>query len=139
MSDERDTFGPVIHRYTRAEALEDGTLVAVPDEHRHGAGFTVPVALTATAWADCVAWDEHAEAAKPTATGQDETGRLWDVLTMARLAAQNSAGASRVDFVVLRVPPTGADTRARLSTLSLHIGPGDDGRPVVTILRPGED
>ncbi len=29
-----DPFGPVVHSYTRAQALDDGILVAVPEEHR---------------------------------------------------------------------------------------------------------
>jgi hypothetical protein len=40
------------------------------------AGFKYPVALTAAAWAKCVA-------VPPGALCQDEAGRLWDVLTSA--------------------------------------------------------
>jgi hypothetical protein len=46
----------VIHAYTRADALRDGNLVAVPDALAREAGITVPVALTRAAWEDCVAW-----------------------------------------------------------------------------------
>jgi hypothetical protein len=76
----------VIFRYTRAQALDDGVLVAVPAALATEAGFRWPIALTAAAWADTVAWDEDTEARKPSPTGQDETGRLWDVLTMTRHA-----------------------------------------------------
>ena len=48
------------------------------------AGFKYPVALTAAAWVKCVA--------VPSAVKyQDEAGRLWDVLTMLRLAVRGQS------------------------------------------------
>ena len=47
--------GPVVHTYTRAEALADGVLVDAGLLAKE-AGFRWPVALTAAAWADSVAW-----------------------------------------------------------------------------------
>jgi hypothetical protein len=87
-SESRDPWADaeVLFAYTRAHALADGVLVAVPVELAAEAGFRWPVALTAAAWADTVAWDEAIEARKPHPTGQDEIGRLWDVHTMTRLA-----------------------------------------------------
>lgn len=38
-----------------------------------------------------------------------------------------------------RVPRGGRGKRARLVTLKLHIGPSDQGEPVVTIMQPNED
>ncbi len=125
--------------HTRTDALNDGTLVAAPGELAREAGFRVHVAFTAAAWANCVAWSEHIDAQKPYATGQDETGRLWDVLTVARHAAAQGAGADRVSFTVHRVPATGRGLRPRGARLILHIGPGDDHEPVATITLPGED
>ena len=121
----------VICTYTRAQALEDGGLIDVSETARE-AGFKVPVALTAAAWGDCVAWDE-----KDAKTCQDEAGRLWDVLNMAAMAALCNRQASRVPFSVLRVPRWGA--RPEPAHLVLHIGPGDEGEPVITIMQPGED
>ncbi len=106
------------------------------------------MALTAAAWADCVAWDQNTDvtdtvsasaAATTTGSDQDEVGRLWDVLTMARLAARGAGRGARVDFRVLRVPLTGDEHRARETVLFLHIGPGDIGEPVATIMRPDGD
>lgn len=128
----------VIHRYTRAQALADGVLVEVPADLTREAGLRWPVALTAAAWADAVAWTAVSEDAKPGATGQDETGRLWDVLTMTRLAARQG-GQGRRAVQVLRVPATGRGLRPRLTTLHLVAGPGDDGEPVLTLMMPGED
>src|SRR5262245_56087836 len=45
-----------------------------------GAAGHCPVALTAAAWSRCVA-------VPPGVLCQDEAGRLWDVLTMLRVAA----------------------------------------------------
>ncbi len=75
----------VIHTHTRAQLIEDGDLIDVSETARE-AGFTVPVAITRAAWADCVEWT--AETDKRKATIQDEAGRLWDVVYMARLAAR---------------------------------------------------
>lgn len=122
----------VIHTYTRAQALADGALIDVT-ETAHEAGFRWPVALTAAAWADAVAWDEDHGA------HQDVSGRLWDVLTMARLATQRGGRGDRASFQVLRVPNTPRATRPTLTTLHLLCGPGDTGEPVLTITCPDED
>jgi hypothetical protein len=128
-------FGPVIHTYTRAQAIADGVLADVTDTARE-AGFRWPVALTAAVWDYCVAW--------PDDTGlQDETGRLWDVLYMAHIAIRSIATGTtppnRLPYE-LHVVPRGSTTGQALSqTLHLHAGPGDDGEPVVTIMLPNED
>lgn len=113
-------------------------LVEVPAGLAREAGLRWPVALTAAAWADAVVWTAASEDAKPCATGQDETGRLWDVLTMTRLAARQG-GHGRRAVQVLRVPATGRGLRPRLTTLHLVAGPGDDGEPVLILMMPGED
>ncbi|WP_366927633.1 DUF6573 family protein [Aeromicrobium sp.] len=60
---------------------------------------------------------------------------MWDVLTMARVAGRNSGHASSVNFKVLRIaPPVGTSTRPTLADLVLHIGAGDEGEPVITIM-----
>ncbi|MGW9402311.1 DUF6573 family protein, partial [Streptomyces sp. NPDC055642] len=74
-------FGPPIHTYTRAQALADGVLVDAGPLAQE-AGFRWPVALTQAAHAEAVAWNPEHEA------GQDETGRLWDVLWLATIAAR---------------------------------------------------
>lgn len=127
-------FGEPIYVYTRENAIDDGTLVDV-GEVAGEAGFRIPVAMTAAAWADCVAWSE-ADSKRQTA--QDETGRLWDVVWMASRAARHAQG-ERVPFQLYRVPRGGRTTCPRLTTLHMHIGPGDAGEPVITILMPNED
>lgn len=131
-------FGEIIHTYSRAQALADGELVdlnALPDGDpnlAHEQGFRHPVAITRAAYLDTIAWG-------PThGGGQDVTGRAWDVLTMARLAATRPGlDPSRRDFSVLRLA-AGQQTPT-LAALVLRCGPGDDARPVLTITLPDED
>lgn len=119
----------LIHAYSRAEALADGTLIDVTETARE-AGFRVPVALTRTAWFDCVAWGPDDSA---RVVHQDQSGRLWDVLWMARLAARGKQGVSQLSFSMLRVARDSKDGRPTAVTLLMDIGPGDEGEPVITI------
>jgi hypothetical protein len=129
-------FGDVISTYTRAQALEDGVLID-PGTMAAEAGFKWPVAITADAWADCVAWSEDDSA---TQVHQDQDGRLWDVLFMAFYAVRTSQeSGDRILFQLLRVPRDGRSTKAKLVTLRMIVGPGDSGEPVITILLPHED
>lgn len=129
-------FGDVISTYTRAQALEDGVLID-PGTMAAEAGFRWPVAITADAWADCVAWSEDDSAKQ---IHQDLTGRLWDVLFMASHAVRTSKeSGDRILFQLFRVPRDGHTTKAELVTLRMIVGPGDSGEPVVTILLPHED
>lgn len=121
-------FGEMVHRYTRAQAIEDGVLVEI-SEAAQEVGFRIPVAMTAAVWARCVAWQGEE-------AGQDERGRLWDVLWIARLAACAAKERSQVDFT-LRVVQAGEAVEH--VAMRLTIGPGDTGEPVITILMPNED
>lgn len=69
---------------TRAGAFRDGVPIDVTEQARE-AGFRIPVSVTAAAWADCVEWLE----AKPAI--QEGSGRLWDLLFLAAVAAQAAA------------------------------------------------
>lgn len=118
----------IIHTYTRAEALVDGTLIDAGPLSQE-LGFKYPVALTAAAWHECVF-------RPPGAAGQDERGRLWDVLWPMHLAArraERSAREVRFDVVVR----TG-ERRVR-KNLRAVCGPDDDGEPCVTVMLPDED
>ena len=129
-------FGKVISTYTRAQAIEDGVLID-PGSMAKEAGFKWPVALTADAWADCVAWTEDDSQQQ---VYQDQSGRLWDLVFMASHAIRTSKDSGdRLLFQLYRVPRDGHSTDAVLVTLKLIVGPGDTGEPVVTILLPQED
>ena len=134
MSTVNETFFGSIHTYSRAQAIEDGLLVDV-SEIATEAGFRLPVAMTRTAWGDCVEWSEEDSRRQ---TYQDQSGRLWDVVWMAAQAARRGHG-DRLAFQLYRVPRGGRSVRPRLVTLHLHIGPGDDADPVITIMLPDED
>ena len=129
-----EIFGEPISIYTRAQALDDGFLVDV-SEMAQEAGFRFPVAMTRAAWEDCVSWSD---ADSKRQTHQDEAGRLWDVLWMASVAARRNGG-SELRFQLYRVPRGGRGVRPRLVTLQMHVGPGDEGEPVITVGLPGED
>lgn len=129
--------GDTIYSYSRAQAIADGDLVDVTDTARE-AGFTYPVAVTRAAWNEAVEWN-------PRNRGlQDEAGRLWDVVYMAgekvRVARRaGRADESRLDFELWRVPNTRMSRLPKLITLSVVVGPGDQGEPVVTIMCTHED
>jgi len=125
----------IIHTYTRAQAIADGELVAVDPGLAREAGFVIPVALTRAAWSDCVQWTSDDNRLQHTL--QDETGRLWDVLFMARLAA--SRGGRQTTVRLVRVPRDGQSQHPQPVDLVMVCGPGDDAKPVITIMQPGEE
>jgi hypothetical protein len=123
-----DFFGPVLHTYSRAEALEDGALVDVTSTANE-ASFRIPVALTRAVWESYVT-------VPPKVRAQDERGRLWDILWMASLAARSNRDAQTVLFTVA----VRNDNRSpRPRRLKAVVGSGDDGEAVITILLPDED
>lgn len=133
-------WGEPISVYTRAQALDDGTLCDLtPIAPRYG--FKIPMACTSGVW-HALEWSEADEARKDDATGQTTEGRLHDVLSLAAMAAVAAAkqdGGSTVYFDVLLVPRGGGVTRALTQNFILVVGPGDQGEPVLTLMLPGED
>ncbi len=122
---------PIIFTYTRAQAIADGVLVDVSELAKE-AGFRFPVALTAGVWAEYVAVPEGL-------AGQDETGRLWDILMMLRFAiARYKGDTERLDFE-LHVRNDDREGDPPLVQLYALCGPGDDPQPVLTVLLPTED
>ena len=129
-------FGPVIHTYTRAQAIEDGVLVDVSDTARE-AGFRIPVALTRTVWERLVALPDGYQG------WQDERGRLWDVVWMAHHYARRVSDRDRVTMCV-RVRDIRKDGRDSARAPRRHfpvvaLSGGDAGEPVITVLFPEDD
>lgn len=120
----------IIHAYTRREALADGVLKDASAMAQE-AGFRVPVALTAAAWARCVV-------VPPGASDQDEAGRLWDVLSVLRFAVgSRNRDARELRYRLCVVTRAGeAPEPVELKAL---MGPDDDGAPCLTIMLPDED
>ena len=127
----------IIHTYSREQALEDGVLVDVSEMARE-AGFTVPVAVTRAVWRLIEPTEQER-----TVYLQDESGRLWDVLWMASLAARRThetdTNTRRGFYVWFHLRGRGARNEHRTERLDIHSGPGDDGEHVITILLPHED
>lgn len=124
----------IIHSYSRAQAIEDGELIDFSTLAGE-AGFNYPVAVTRAVYADCVMWTERdAEVKGP----QDETGRMWDVLTTLRHAIGANREAEVITFHVVRTPRIGYGP-GKTVTLKAVVGPGDTPAPNITILEPGED
>lgn len=118
----------LVFSYSRAEALHDGCLVDV-SKLAQEVGIKYPTAVTSGVWQKCVTVPDNAE-------GQDETGRLWDVLNVLRAAIQTAGNGSRLDFSVA-VQGDG-NTYQEVSLYSLcHAG--DNGEPIITIMLPDED
>jgi len=122
--------GPLIFAYTRRQAIADGVLVDVTETAKE-AGFVIPVAVTCGVWAECVRVPDGV-------TGQDEAGRLWDVLMMLRFAVRKASEGNRVDFAVY-VRSDDSEGTPPLVSLYAVCGPGDEGEPVITVMLPHED
>ncbi|MFK4298128.1 nitrogen fixation-related uncharacterized protein [Arthrobacter sp. GAS37] len=123
----------IIHVYLRGEAIADGVLRDVTEQAGRE-GYTSPVAVTAAAWHEAIAWDVE------NGQWQDESGRLVDVLVMAKRAIRtNRERVNRLGFIVCRVRNvTGAEEPEELS-LVVSASSGDDGECVLTIMLDSED
>ena len=129
--DLADIFGQPIYTYTRAQAVADGEQIEVTKPAAE-AGIKFPVFLTRSVFDSFVA-------VPPGVTGQDEAGRLWDVVSMLRFAIIRARpGCDRLP-VALYV--RNDNHRPRLVKLVAMCGPLDidDPAPTITVMLPGED
>lgn len=123
----------LIHSYTRAQALEDGVLIDVSETAKE-VGLKYPVAITARVMGEIVATPCFA-----ARHGETDTGRLWDVLWILRVAIhlqKPGDDPSTCHFPVLATDCKGEKIEHRLWSLC---GPGDHMEPVLTIMMQGED
>jgi hypothetical protein len=129
--DLADVFGQPIYTYTRAQAVADGEQVDVTRTAAE-AGIKFPVFLTQSVFDSFVA-------VPPGVTGQDEAGRLWDLVWMTRMAIIRARpGCDRLP-VALYV--RNDNRRPRLVKLAAMCGPLDidDPAPAITLMQPGEE
>ncbi len=119
-----------IYSYSRKQALEDGLLIDA-GEFAKEAGFTFPVVLTAAVHATHVKVPDEVY-------GQDETGRLWDILSILRFAIKKQSSNGPICKFQLYAA-NNDDYPAEVITLKAHCGPGDNLEPVLTIMLPHED
>ena len=128
---EDSPFGNVIYAYTRKQVIADGVQVDVSSTAKE-AGIRFPVFITRTAFDAYVT-------VPPNASGQDEAGRLWDVVWMLRFAIRKAAqGQDRLPFALY----VRNDNRAaRLVKLIATCGALDidDPQPAITLMMPDED
>ena len=121
----------LVYSYTRAQALADGVQVEVTTTAKE-AGISFPVFLTRTVF-------EAYVTVPPEVSGQDETGRLWDIVWMLRFAILRARpGVQRIP-VALYV--RNDNRRPRLIKLVATCGPLDidDPQPAITVMLPDED
>jgi hypothetical protein len=128
---ENSPFGEVIFAYTRKQAIADGNQVDVSTTAKE-AGIKFPMFLTRAVFDAYVAVPRDV-------TGQDETGRLWDIVWMTRLGIlRTRPGADRIPIALY----VRNDNRAaRLVKLIAICGPLDidDPQPAITVMLPDED
>jgi hypothetical protein len=142
-------FGPVIYSYTRSQAIADGFQIEVSKVARE-AGISYPVFLTRAVY------DNYVTVPAGIA-GQDEAGRLWDIVWMTRFAIKADAARTKAQpdqggecGTVARPARTrlpvalyvrNDNQRARLIKLIATCGPLDidDPQPAITIMTPDED
>ena len=130
MSNDK-AFGNLIYSYTRAQALADGVLIDVTGQAKT-LGFRVPVAVTDNLYNGYVAFVPPGLESE----GQSTAGRLHDLLSLAMIAARSSKGTDRVTFKVdFLMNPRRKETVEVIA----HIGPGDAGEPVLTLMLPEDD
>lgn len=125
-----DIFGPVLHTYPRAQAVADGFQVEV-SKVAVEAGIRFPVFLTRAVYDSFVS-------VPAGVTGQDEAGRLWDILWMLRFAIRKGqACQARLPFALY---VRNDDKASRLIKLVAMCGALDidDPEPAITIMLPDE-
>ena len=129
-------FGPVIYAYTRAQAVADGVQVEVTKTAKE-AGIKFPVFLTRTVFDSFVTVPEGV-------TGQDEAGRLWDIVWMLRfgiLRSRPGAAGAACTRIPVAFYVRNDNHRAKLVKLiavcsALDI---DDPQPALTLMMADED
>jgi hypothetical protein len=127
----KSPFGPVIYAYTRSQAVADGVQVDVTKTAQE-AGIKFPMFLTRAVFDNYVA-------VPPDVTGQDEAGRLWDLVWMTRFSILRSHG--HTDRLPVALYVRNDNHRAKLVKLiatcsALDI---DDPQPALTLMMTDED
>ncbi len=117
----------IAQMYTRADAVTDRLLVEVPPSLIRLYRLPWPVAVTAQAWADVIAW--------PTAPQRHESeeGRLFDVLVMVKTSIELWQSQMEYPLTIWRVPPAKPGSHRRPVRLVLSLHEGDSGETVATL------
>ena len=121
----------LVYAYTRAQAVADGVQVEVTKTAQE-AGIRFPMFLTRAVY-------EAYVAVPPNVTGQDEAGRLWDIVWMTRFAILRARPG--VDRIPVALYVRNDNHRAKLVKLIATCGPVDfdDPAPAITVMLLDED
>ena len=132
MNDNSNPFGQIIYSYTRAQAIADGFQVDVTKTAKE-AGIRFPVFLTRTVFDAYVTVPQ-------SVSGQDEAGRLWDIVWMLRFAIRKAAaqGLIRLPFALY---VRNDNRRPKLVKLIATCGAldVDNSQTAITVMMPDED
>ena len=126
-----DIFGPVLYTYSRSQAVADGLQVEV-SKVADEAGIRFPVFLTRAVYDSFVL-------VPAGVTGQDEAGRLWDVVWLLPFAIRKAQpGQARLPFALYVRNSNKAPRLIKLVAMcgALDI---DDPQPAITVMLPDED
>jgi len=108
-----DLFGPPISVYTRSQAIADGVLRGRFQTQPGRPGFTIPGSrhrhpdgMSISTWSRT-----------PCRRDRVRPGRLWDVLSLAAVAARRGADSDRVTFrVIFEMPDDRRETVKAIMT-----------------------
>ena len=131
VADGITAFGPVVYAYTRSQAVADGVQIEVTKTAQE-AGIKYPMFLTRAVWDAYVAVPEGI-------TGQDEAGRLWDIVWMTRFGILRAKPGH--DRIPVALYVRNDNRAARLVKLIAQCGPldMDEPAPAITLMMPDED
>jgi len=144
-SDDTDNgFSDIIYSYTREEAVEDGVLVDVSEIAKE-VGIIYPTAATQSVHSKYVLFPDELKGL------QDESGRLWDILTMLFYAIKrDQKNLAQLSFnVIVALPDKGnwENNEQRIPDMPEHRNvnlkalchANDDRSPCITIMLPHEN
>lgn len=120
----------IIFSYTRKQAIEDGVLIDLTEWSKE-CGFKIPVACTAAVWNEYVVPPEATKG-----LGQSERGRGHDLLWMLFVAIRSHKNTDQLIYEVIFLQAPDQQVTAKFKAIC---GPGDQGEPVLTIMRIDED
>jgi hypothetical protein len=132
VNENSDPFGQVINTYTRAQAVTEGLEMDVTRTARE-AGIRFPVFLTRAVFDAYVVVPEDV-------TGQNEAGRLWNIVWTLRFAIRRAAAHRQIQVpFVLHVRNDNRSSKPVTLVATCGAVDTDDSRTAVTVTMPDED
>ena len=126
---------PIIHSYTRADAIRDGVLLDITEHAKHF-GFKYPVAITATIVNRHINPSE--DLSEKGETSENRIGLVLSELYYAIKSMSNSDPQTRIHFNVEFLMDAIDETYETIELIA-DCCPGDTMEPVITIMLPEDD